>query len=102
MPSYHQLGQVPPKRHAQFRSPDGELYAEEVFGTDGFNGKYSILYHEFLPPHVENMERLGSAVPETWELDVHRNRHLRTAHLNPPTDDVVDSRTPLLVNDDVI
>src|SRR5439155_24510582 len=38
MPSYYRLGEVPPKRHTQFRSPSGQLYAEEVFATEGFSG----------------------------------------------------------------
>ena len=38
MPSYHRLGQIPPKRHTQFRKPDGTLYNEELFGTEGFSG----------------------------------------------------------------
>ena len=36
MPYYRQVGEVPPKRHTQFRAPDGGLYAEELMGTDGF------------------------------------------------------------------
>src|SRR5438045_8987336 len=44
-PSYHRLGEVPRKRHVAFRAPDGQLYAEEAMGTEGFRGRYSILYH---------------------------------------------------------
>ena len=40
MPAYHRLGQIPPKRHTQFRKPDGTLYSEELFGTEGFSGNY--------------------------------------------------------------
>src|SRR5437763_414411 len=50
MPSYQRLGEVPAKRHTQFRAPSGALYAEEVVGTEGFSGPYSILYHRGLPP----------------------------------------------------
>ncbi len=48
MPSYHRLGQIPPKRHTQFRKPDGTLYYEELFGTEGFsgNGEKSREVHE--------------------------------------------------------
>ncbi len=38
MPSYHALGKIPPKRHTQFRKPDGGLYSEELFGEEGFSG----------------------------------------------------------------
>lgn len=43
MPWYVRIGQVPRKRHIQFRRPDGRLYAEEVLGTEGFSGIQSIL-----------------------------------------------------------
>ncbi len=48
-PSYHRLGEVPAKRHVAFRAPDGRLYEEEVVGTEGFAGRYSILYHRHVP-----------------------------------------------------
>ena len=59
MPSYHRLGDVPAKRHVQFRSPEGCLLAEEVFGAEGFSGNYSILYHRALPAQAR--ARPGSA-----------------------------------------
>ena len=49
MPFYHQLGQIPPKRHTQFKKPNGEFYYEQLFGTIGFDGMSSLLYH-FHPP----------------------------------------------------
>ncbi len=52
MPIYHSLGQIPPKRHTQFRKPDGSLYVEEVFGTHGFSGNESILYHLNSPARI--------------------------------------------------
>ncbi len=38
-------GEVPHKRHTQFRRPDGSLYHEEVMGIHGFAGIQSLLYH---------------------------------------------------------
>ena len=35
---YVQRGQVPHKRHTQFRRDDGTLYAEELFGVEGLRG----------------------------------------------------------------
>ena len=52
MPFYHRLGEIPHKRHTQFRRPDGGLYREEVMGLEGFHGVQSLLYHGFLPPRV--------------------------------------------------
>ena len=53
MPFYHSLGKIPPKRHTQFRKPDGSLYAEQLFGTIGFDGMYSNSYHEHRPTQVK-------------------------------------------------
>lgn len=101
MPSYHRLGDLPPKRHVQFRSPEGRLYVEELFGTEGFSGKYSILYHRSLPPEARSIEPAGSVAPVPWELDIHRNHHLHTRLLHGGGDPI-GSRTPLLFNDDVV
>ena len=60
-PSYHRLGAVPAKRHVAFRAPDGSLYAEEVVGTEGFSGRYSILYHRYAPTRVVKVGDYGLA-----------------------------------------
>jgi len=51
MPHYFSQGQVPHKRHTQFRKPDGGLYSEQLFSTEGFSNDYSLLYH-IHPPTV--------------------------------------------------
>ncbi|HRC55599.1 MAG TPA: homogentisate 1,2-dioxygenase, partial [Kofleriaceae bacterium] len=42
-------GEVPAKHHTQLRGPGGELRYEECFTRDGFDGPYTILYHQFRP-----------------------------------------------------
>jgi len=42
---YRSVGQVPRKRHTQFRQPDGRLYAEELMGEEGFSSDCALLYH---------------------------------------------------------
>ncbi len=59
MPFYQRLGDMPQKRHTQFRKPGGGLYREEVMGLEGFSGLQSILYHHFLPPRVREVDDLG-------------------------------------------
>ena len=49
MPYFHSLGELPTKRRIQFRRPDGTFYSEEVFGTEGFVGATSTLYHRHPP-----------------------------------------------------
>ncbi len=99
MPRYVKLGSVPPKRHIQFRKPDGSLYPEQVFGTKGFSGIASILYHHNLPTQVTEFKPLGSVRPELARDETLRHRHLRTVGF-PAKGDPVTGRT-LLVNDDV-
>ena len=49
MAHYRQVGEVPPKRHTQFRRPDGGLYSEELMGEEGFSSDSSLLYHRGIP-----------------------------------------------------
>ncbi|HVC33186.1 MAG TPA: homogentisate 1,2-dioxygenase [Chloroflexota bacterium] len=100
MPGYYRLGQVPAKRHVQFRLPDGQLCAEEVFGTEGFGGNYSILYHLALPAQARRIESLGSIAPQAWDASGHCHHHLHTTRLTP-RGNPVDGRVPLLFNDQV-
>ena len=73
MPFYTRLGQIPHKRHTQFRKPDGELYREEVMGLEGFSGLESILYHHFLPPRVQQVKDLGPDNSRVLRLSGHFN-----------------------------
>lgn len=100
MPFYHKLGTIPSKRHIQFRQADGSLYQEQLFGTIGFDGMSSLLYH-IHPPTVVN-EILGekNIAPE---IAIEKNMVMRSLQgFNvPPTDDYLESRVPVLVNNDV-
>ncbi len=100
MPFYQRLGQVPHKRHTQFRKPDGKLYREEVMGLEGFHGLQSILYHHFLPPRVMRAELIGSTRPTYVEFGPIRHRAFATANV-PAGGDPVSARITLLGNHDV-
>ena len=100
MPYYRTLGKLPAKRHIQFRKPDGGLYAEEVFGTEGFVGPTSTLYHIHPPTQVIGWKTLYGTKPEYVERDVMRMRHVKTAGL-PPKGDPVTGRSVLFGNEDV-
>ncbi len=102
MPSYLREGSVPHKRHIQFRRPDGGLYAEELFSTKGFESVYCLLYHVRPPTatlDVRPWERVSFGFTINEPL---RNRHLKSAALQLPGADAIESRTPLLGNDDVV
>ncbi|MFM7746400.1 MAG: homogentisate 1,2-dioxygenase, partial [Bacteroidota bacterium] len=55
MPVYHRLGQIPPKRHTQFRKANGDLYYEQLFGTVGFDGMSSLMYHMHRPTIIRSL-----------------------------------------------
>jgi len=101
MPFYHKLGNIPHKRHTQFKKANGKLYREELMGLEGFSSIQSILYHHFLPPRVKKTEDLGSAKPEYVDFGPIRHRAFKTAQ-TPVGPDPVTARIPLLGNNDVI
>jgi homogentisate 1,2-dioxygenase len=100
MPFYHRLGEIPHKRHTQFRRPDGGLYREEVMGLEGFHGIQSILYHHFLPPRVVRAEVLSPAKIEYVEFGAIRHRAFKTVDI-AAGGDAVQARRALLGNNDV-
>ncbi|MBM4109929.1 MAG: homogentisate 1,2-dioxygenase [Phycisphaerae bacterium] len=100
MAYYTKLGKLPSKRHVQFRAPNGRLYSEEVFGTEGFTGPTSTLYHINAPTQVSGWEPLYDAQPEYAELNVMRMRHTRSSPM-PTQGDPITGRVVLYGNADV-
>ena len=100
MSFYYKLGNVPHKRHTQFRQPDGSLYHEEVMGLRGFSGNKSLLYHVRPPTKVRQIELACKADVPYAEQGPLRHRLLRTADV-PAQGDAIQGRVPLLANDDV-
>jgi homogentisate 1,2-dioxygenase len=100
MPFYTTLGNIPSKRHIQFRRPDGELYSEEVFGTEGFVGPTSTMYHIHPPTQVSGWKTLYSTKTEYIETDIMRMRHLKSMDMKPQGDPVT-GRVVLFGNEDV-
>lgn len=100
MPIYHRLGKIPHKRHTQFRKPDGNLYYEQLFGTIGFDGMSSLLYHVNRPTRVKDILGAKDVSPK---VAVQKNMTARKliGFDVAPQDDFLESRTPLLVNKDV-
>ena len=96
---YYSLGQVPPKRHTQFRKPDGSLYHEELFSTEGFSDMYTLLYHANPPTQIVQVDDPFSVVPEVIEDKQLKHRSLNGFKV-APEDDYLKSRKPVLVNDD--
>lgn len=100
MPFYHTLGQVPHKRHTQFRKPDGGLYREQVMGTRGFSGIQSILYHVHQPTQLKLAESMGPARVEYVDYGPLRHRLFKSKEA-PEGGDPVSGRRVLLGNADI-
>ena len=100
MPIYHTLGKIPPKRHTQFRKPDGNLYYEQVFGTIGFDGMSSLLYHVQRPTMVKEMKEVIDVNPKISVSKNITSRMLKGFNVQP-TDDYLESRKVVLTNSDV-
>ncbi len=100
MPIYHRLGQIPQKRHTIFEKPDGGLYYEQLFGTIGFDGMSSLLYHHHRPTMVKTVSEPVDVAPK---IAVAKNMLSRKfiGYDVAPKDDYLESREPMLVNSDI-
>jgi homogentisate 1,2-dioxygenase len=100
MPIYHQLGKIPHKRHTVFEKPGGELYYEQLFGTEGFSGMSSLLYHEYRPTMVKQVGKPVDISPKAAVTHNMTSRMIRGFHL-PAADDFLASRQVVLFNNDL-
>jgi homogentisate 1,2-dioxygenase len=99
MPFYHKLGQIPHKRHTQFRKPDGSLYSEQLFSTEGFSNDYSLLYHVHPPTQIIKSEAQVNVQPSIAEEKMLKHRSFEGFNVKPQKD-WLQSRKPVLVNND--
>ena len=100
MPHYFSLGEIPPKRHTQFRKADGSLYHEELFSTEGFSNMYSLLYRNHAPTQIRQVGEPFSVLPRTIHDKQLRPRCLKGFKI-PVEDDYLKSRKPVLINRDL-
>ncbi len=100
MSRYHKLGKIPKKRHTTFKKEDGSLYQEELFGTAGFAGMSSLLYHIHPPTVVTEIKNKGSVAPK---VAIEKNMKALSfkGFSLPVEDDFLDSRKTLFVNNDL-
>lgn len=101
MPIYHKVGDFPQKRHTQFEKPDGGLYYEQLFGTEGFHGHSSLLYHVHRPTQVKEILKSYSVEPKI-AIDKNIKSLLLKGFELKPENDFLDSRKAMLVNRDCI
>ncbi len=99
MPFYHKLGNIPSKRHIQFRKPNGDLYFEQLFGTVGFDGMSINSYHEQRPTQVKEIRSQYSVAPKIAKTNNIQSYKLRGFEVEPQ-DDYLESRKIVLTNSD--
>jgi homogentisate 1,2-dioxygenase len=88
---YHSLGDIPRKRHVQFRD-NGRLLVEEVMGFEGFSGNESILYHLQSPCRISEASEHTPITHREWVPDAHVHRHLVTGGVEPDGDPITGRR----------
>ncbi len=96
---YYTLGQIPHKRHIQFRKPDGSLYHEQLFSTEGFSDMYSTLYHANPPTQIVQVGDPYSVAPKLIHDKQLKHRSLHGFNV-APDDDYLKSRKVVLANND--
>lgn len=97
MPRYHTLGKIPKKRHTVFKNKNGDYYYEELFGTIGFDGMSSLLYHTHRPTQVKEILKSLDVAPK---IAVEKN--MKSLNLEgfkvPAENDFLESRKIVLTN----
>jgi homogentisate 1,2-dioxygenase len=100
MPFYQKLGKVPHKRHTVYRQENGNLFHEQLFGTAGFDGMSSLMYHVHPPTVIKEVKGQKNIAPEiAFEKNL-MPRSFKGYQLTP-SKDYLESRNPILVNSDV-
>src|ERR1700746_2677645 len=99
MPFYQRLGDVPRKRHIQFRD-NGTLLTEEVMGFEGFSGNESILYHLQSPCRITGVGDFEPIEREQWVPAAHTHHRFDTREIERGGDPVL-GRHLLMFNEDV-
>jgi homogentisate 1,2-dioxygenase len=99
MPHYLKTGEVPHKRHTQFKNPKGGLYSEELVSTEGFHSVYSLIYHCYPPTLVTKIDKPIDVSPKIAQQKNMQHRCYKGFKIKP-VDDFLKSRVPVLVNND--
>ncbi|MFT4830710.1 MAG: homogentisate 1,2-dioxygenase [Psychroserpens sp.] len=100
MPLYHKLGKIPHKRHTIFKKEDGTLHYEQLFGTVGFDGMSSLMYHLHRPTMVKEVGKSVDMRPKAAVEHNIKSRLLKGFEVRPEND-FLESRKIVLFNNDV-
>ena len=100
MPFYVKQGKIPPKRHTVFKSPEGNLYYEELMGRSGFSGNSTNMYHLRMPTRVSRVGAFTAITAQAAQAE-HRHRHIKTFEAKS-SGDALSARRLMLFNSDVL
>jgi homogentisate 1,2-dioxygenase len=100
MAHYYTLGSIPHKRHTQFRKPDGGLYSEQLFSTEGFSDDYSLLYHCYPPTQIIKCDEPINVQPKAAEEKMLQHRSFEGFNIKAEAD-YLNSRKAILINNDL-
>ncbi|MFN0063924.1 MAG: homogentisate 1,2-dioxygenase [Myxococcaceae bacterium] len=97
------VGTLAKKHHIALRDGQGQLLFEECWTREGFDGPYTILYHQ-KPPHTQRLASgaAGFALPEAAPQGPLAKRHYVTPKLSLPNVAPAQARMPILFNEDVV
>lgn len=103
----HCAGEIPAKHHIAFRDADGRLRHEECLTRLGFDGPYTLIYHQNEPHrHVSwGKSSYGWKTPKeegAETSEVLRRRHFKTFDLPATPQPPINCRVPLMFNRDVV
>ena len=97
---YIDRGSIPQKRHTIYKSKEGKFYYEQLFGTEGFHGVSSLLYHIHRPTQIK---KIGTPLDVSPKVAVEKNiapRRFQGKNL-APEQDFLESRKILMFNNDL-
>lgn len=100
MPLYHKLGKIPHKRHTTFKKKDGSLHYEQLFGTIGFDGMSSLMYHLHRPTQVKKIAKKYSVRPEVAVENNIKSYRFHGFNVKP-ANDFLESRKIVMTNSDI-
>lgn len=100
MPFYQKLGEIPSKRHTIFKSEKDEFYYEQLFGTEGFHGMSSLLYHTHRPTQIKSVGKAVSVEPIA-AVDKHITPRMLKGFQVNQENDYLESRKVMMFNNDL-
>jgi homogentisate 1,2-dioxygenase len=100
MPFYSKLGKIPHKRHTTFKKEDGGYYYEQLFGTEGFSGMASLMYHVHRPTMVKQVEKPIDMTPKA-AIDKNITSQMLNGFQVKPEKDFLESRKTVMFNNDL-